>query len=78
MRVFAVVLHSEQEQDEKFEILDTDFIPMENTLIILKHGDRLEKASVVKVENVIEKVGENADVTLNVFIKILPPEQNVN
>jgi hypothetical protein len=77
MRIFAIVLNSE-EKDEKFEILSTDFIPEENSLIVIKTGDRLVRASVVKVENVWERVGDSADIIFNVFVKILPPEEGMN
>jgi hypothetical protein len=77
MRIFAIVLNPD-EKDDKFEILSTDFIPEENSLIVIKTGDRLVRASVVKVENVWERVGDSADIIFNVFVKILPPEEGMN
>ena len=78
MRVFAIVLNPESQMEEKFEILDTNFIPQANSVIILKKGTEVTRASVVKTESVLERQGENADYIFNVFIKIFPPEENVN
>lgn len=78
MRIFTIVLNPEKEIDEKFEILGSDFIPEPNTVVIIKNGNQLMKASVVKVESVLDKVGDSADVVFNIFVKILPPEENVN
>ena len=78
MRIFAIILNPENETDEKFEILDSNFLPVANTVIILKKGDEVTRASVVKTESVLERAGDNADYIFNVFIKIFPPEENVN
>ena len=77
-RIFAIVINPETEEDKKFEILSANFLPEQNTIVILKQGTRVLKASVVKVESVLEKVGNSADLIFNIFIKILPPEENVN
>ena len=77
-RIFAIVVNPETEKDKKFEILSTNFLPQENTVVILKQGTRILKASVIKVESVLEKVGNSADLIFNIFIKIMPPEENVN
>lgn len=76
-RVFAIVINPETE-NEKFEILSANFLPEENTVIVLRQGDRVIKASVVKVESVLDRVGDSADLTFNIFMKILPEEENVN
>lgn len=78
MRVYAIVLDPEKQKPEKIEVLETTFIPEPNTVIILKTGDSLIKTIVVKTENVLEKVGESADLIFNIFVKPLPPEQDVN
>jgi predicted RND superfamily exporter protein len=78
MRVWAVILNPDNKEEEKFEILDTNFVPETNAVIILKRGDEVTRASVVKTESVLDREGENADYIFNVFIKILPPEENVN
>jgi len=78
MRIFAIVLNPESQIEEKFEILDSNFLPVTNSVIILKKGNDVTRASVVKTESVLERTGENADYIFNVFIKIFPPEENVN
>lgn len=77
-RIFAIVLDPDKEKDERFEILAPDFIPEVNSVIILKTGKDVVRASVIKVENVLERIGDNADLIVNVFVKIFPPEENVN
>jgi hypothetical protein len=77
-RIFAIVLDPEKNNDEKFEILNTTFLPEENTVVILKQDSKIIKASVLKVESVLERIGDSADLTFNIFLKIVPPEEDVN
>jgi hypothetical protein len=77
MRIFAIVVGQGNIKDDKFEILNTDFIPDPNTVIIIKQGNDLVKVGVVKVESILERVGDSADIVYNIFVKVLP-ESYVN
>lgn len=74
MRIFAIVVGQGNIKDDKFEILNTDFIPDPNTVIIIKQGNDLVKVGVVKVESILERVGDSADIVYNIFVKKLPEE----
>lgn len=78
-RIFAIVLSEDSEtSNDKFEILNTNFLPEENTVVLLKQNNKIIKTSVIKVESVLERIGDSADLTFNIFVKIVPPEQDVN